>query len=201
MSLSIILARGSKNEICRGGGGGGMNKNYSLFESDNDDDGEFDINFTANDNDTDNDNDNENDNKKINVINSLETTKLIDDLYYFNNSIGNNYIFKIKPTNKVWKLNDHIKQNMDYLYKTSRNFPKLGGSSTNIFYIDTNNVSYLLNYYYMYAILDTFKNNNNQLSQYLCSVIYSLYEFIQINNNAFILNKKIKLFLNLFTRI
>jgi hypothetical protein len=208
MSLSIILAGGSKNEICGNGFRGiGINKNYSLFESDNEDknddgefNGEFDININDNDsNDTDNEKDYRNINRKDN--NSFKKIELINDCYYFNNSIECKYIFKIKPTNQVWVLNEYIKQKNDYLYKTSRNFPKLGGASTNIFYINTNDISYFLHYYYMFAILDTLNNNNNQLSQYLCSVIYSLYEFIKINNEAFVLNKKIKLFLNLFTKV
>ena len=88
---------------------------------------------------------------------------------------------------------------MDYFHKTSRNFEKLGGSSTNIFYLDSNDISYFLHYYYMYAILDTLRND--KLSKYMCSVINSLYEFIQTNNKAFVLNKKIKLFLNLFENV
>ena len=41
----------------------------------------------------------------------------------------------------------------------------------------------------MYAVLDTLKNDNNQLSEYVCSVIDSLYKFIKINTYAFVLNK------------
>ena len=197
-----VAANNSKNQLSKGGGS--ITKNYSLFESDNEENiiideiDDNDINF----NDIDIDSIiNSNIDSIINSNKSLEPVKLIDDCYYFNNTTGGKYIFKIKPTNKVWKLNDHIKQNMDYLYKISRNFPKIGGGSTNIFHIDTNDISYFLHYYYMYAVLDTLKNDNNQLSDYICSVIYSLYDFIQINNNAFNLIKKIKLFLNLFTRI
>jgi hypothetical protein len=203
MSKFFKTSGGSKNTLYEGGGGI-PKKNLCLFtdiedlqdvdvDIDIDFDGEFDINIDDIDINNDNDNDN--------VINSLEQIKLINDSYYFNNSTGGKYIFKIKPTKKVWKLNNHIKQKMNYLYKTSRNFGKLGGSSTNIFHIDSNDISYFLHYYYMYAVLDTLKNENNQLSEYLCSVISSLYEFIQINNEAFILNKKIKLFLNLFSRV
>ena len=182
--------------IC-GGGGGVPKKNLCLFtdidnlqdvNNDFDFNGEFNINI-----------DDDNDNHKNIINNSLKTTKLIDDFYYFNNSTGKKYIFKIKSTNKVWKLNDLFKQKIDYLYKISRNFGKLGGASTNIFHIDSNDISYFLRDYYMYAILDTL--NNNQLSEYLCSVINSLYEFIKINKEAFVLNKKIKLFLNLFEKV
>ena len=189
--------------IRTGGGGGGFHtQNLCLFtdiedlqdvdgnidtDIDSDIDGEFDINIDDINNDNNND--------------ICKTTKLINDFYYFNNSTGNKYIFKIKSTNKVWKLNDLFKQKMDYLYKTSRNFGKLGGASTNIFHIDSNDISYFLHYYYMYAILDTLKNDNNQLSKYMCSVINSLYEFIKINTYAFVLNKKIKLFLNLFENV
>ena len=206
-----VAANNSKNQLSKGGGS--ITKNYSLFESDNEENiiiDEIDDNNDIDDiADIDNDinfNDIDidsiiNSNIDSNSKKSLEPVKLIDDCYYFNNNTGGKYIFKIKPTNKVWKLNDHIKQNMDYLYKISRNFPKIGGGSTNIFHIDTNDISYFLHYYYMYAVLDTLKNDNNQLSDYICSVIYSLYDFIQINNNAFILNKKIKLFLNLFSRV
>ena len=195
---------GSKNSLYEGGGS--SKKNICLFtdiedlsdvDIDTDIEGEFDIDINFDDINID-------DNKNViknNPNNSLEKSKLLDDTYYFNNSIEYKYIFKIKPTNKVWKLNDYIKQNMDYLYKTSRNFPKLGGGSTNIFHIDSNDISYLLHYYYMYAILDTLNNVNNQLSEYLCSVINSLYEFVKINNEAFVLNKKIKLFLDLFENV
>jgi len=205
MSLDIILSGGSKNNLYESSGIGN-NKNLCLFSDiedlqdledvdvdiDPDVDGEFDIDID----DIDNNNDNNN-----NSINSLEKVKLINDFYYFNSNIGGKYIFKIKHTDQVWELNEYIKQNMDYLYKTSRNFPKLGGASTNIFHIDTNDISYFLHYYYMYAILDTLKNDNNKLSDYICSVINSLYDFIKINNNAFNLNKKIKIFLNLFSRV
>jgi hypothetical protein len=194
---------GSKNSLQQGNK---YNKNLCLFTDIED---LFDVDVDVGiDVDTDVDvdvdvdvDDDDDDDVNINPNKSLETTKLIDDSYYFNNSTGNKYKFKIEPTDKVWKLNDHIKQNINYLYKISRNFPKLGGSSTNIFHIDKNDISYLLRYYYMYAILDTLKNDNNKLSEYLCSVIYSLYNFIQINNQAFDLNKKIKLFLNLFSRV
>jgi hypothetical protein len=188
---------GTKNSLYEGDGF--PNKNLCLFtdiedlqdvdvDVDIDVDGEFDINI-----------DDININNDIN--NDNDSVKLLDDYYYFNNSIGNKYIFKIKPTDKIWKLNDSIKQNIDYLYKTSRNFPKIGGGSTNIFHIDSNDISYFLHYYYMYAVLDTLKNVNNQLSEYICSVIDSLYEFVKINNEAFVLNKKIKLFLNLFENV
>jgi hypothetical protein len=189
---------GSKNSLQQGNK---YNKNLCLF-TDIEDlfDDDVDVGIDV-DSDVDVDVDIDVGDVNINANKSLEITKLIDDFYYFNNSTGGKYIFKINPTNKVWKLNDHIKQNINYLYKISRNFPKLGGSSTNIFHIDKNDISYLLRYYYMYAILDTLKNDNNQLSEYLCSVIYSLYDFIQINNKAFDLNKKIKLFLNLFSRV
>jgi hypothetical protein len=197
--MSVYVDSSSKNQLCKDGGS--ITKNYSLFESDNEENiniDDNDINF--NDIDIDSNIDSNID-SIINNNKSLEPVKLIDDFYYFNNNVGGKYIFKIKPTNKVWKLNEHIKQNMNYLYKTSRNFPKIGGGTTNIFYIDTNDISYFLHYYYMYAILDTLKNDNNQLSDYICSVINSLYDFIKINNNAFNLNKKIKIFLNLFSRI
>ncbi len=183
-----------------GGGGGFNSQNLCLFtdiedlqdvdanidaDIDSDIDGEFDINIDDINDDI--------------INNSLKTTKLIHDFYYFNNSTENKYIFTINPTNKVWKLNDLFKQNMNYLYKTSRNFEKLGGASKNIFHLDSNDISYFLHYYYMYAILDTLKND--KLSKYMCSVINSLYEFIKINNEAFVLNKKIKLFLNLFENV
>ena len=130
--------------IRTGGGGDAPTKNLCLF-SDVDIDADIDHN------------------KNKNVNKSLESVKLIDDFYYFNNSTENKYIFKIEPTNKVWKLNSYIKQKIDYLYKTSRNFGKLGGASTNIFHIDSNDISYFLHDYYMYAILDTLQNN--QLSE------------------------------------
>jgi hypothetical protein len=182
------------------GGGGNASKNLCLFtdiedlsvvSDDTDIDGEFDINIEDIDYDI----------KNSNTNKSLKSIKLIDDCYYFNNNSYGKYIFTINPTNKVWKLNNIFKQKINYLYKTSRNFEKLGGSTTNIFHIDSNNISYFLQYYYMYAILDTLKNMNNELSEYLCSVINSLYEFIKINTYAFNLNKKIKLFLNLFENI
>ena len=196
MSRFIRTGGGSKKSLYEGGGGV-PKKNLCLFtdidnlqdvNNDFDFNGEFNINI-----------DDDNDNHKNIINNSLKTTKLIDDFYYFNNSTENKYIFKIKSTNKVWKLNDLFKQKIDYLYKISRNFGKLGGASTNIFHIDSNDISYFLHDYYMYAILDTLKNN--QLSEYLCSVINSLYEFIKINKEAFVLNKKIKLFLNLFEKV
>ena len=204
MSKFIKTGGCSKNSLYEGGGGV-PKKNLCLFtdiedlqdvdvdidiDIDVDFNGEFDINI-----------DDDNDNHKNIINNSLKTTKLIDDSYYFNNSTGKKYIFKIEPTNKVWKLNSYIKQKIDYLYKTSRNFGKLGGASKNIFHIDSNDISYFLHYYYMYAVLDTLKNDNNQLSEYVCSVIDSLYKFIKINTYAFVLNKKIKLFLNLFERV
>jgi hypothetical protein len=194
----FIRTVGSKNILY--GGGGNASKNLCLFtdiedlsvvSDDTDIDGEFDINIEDIDYDI----------KNVNTNKSLEPFKLIDNSYYFSNNSSDKYIFTINPTNKVWKLNDLFKQKMGYLYKTSRNFGKLGGASTNIFHLDSNNISYFLHYYYMYAILDTLKNINNELSEYLCSVINSLYEFIKINNEAFVLNKKIKLFLNLFENV
>jgi hypothetical protein len=163
-----------------------------LFDVDDDDNnGEFDIIIDDSD-----------DENNININNSLKTTELINDFYYFNTSSeGKKYKLKIKSTTKVWKLNDHIKEKMDYLYKTSRNFGKIGGASSNIYHLDSNDISYFLNYYYMLSVLDTLNNDNNQLSEYTCSVINSLYEFVKANNEAFNLNKKIKLFLNFFTRV
>ena len=197
--MSTIIRTGNRKNILHGGGGGYHTQNLCLFtdiddlqdvdaDVDIDVDGEFDIIID----DSDNDNDNNNNHK---------TTKLINDCYYFNNSTGRKYIFKIKHTKKIWKLNDIFIQNMDYLYKTSRNFGKLGGTSTNIFDIDSTDISYFLHYYYMYAVLDTLNNENYQLSEYTCSVINSLYKFIEINNEASDLNKKIKLFLNLFQKV
>ena len=182
------------NKFIRTGGGGGNApiKNLCLFSDvDIDVDTDFDIDVDI---DVDID-----DIKIKNVNKSLEPVKLIDDIYYLNNSNGNKYIFKIEPTNKVWKITNIFKKNMDYFHKTSRNFGKLGGASINIFHLDSNDISYFLHYYYMYAILDTLKND--KLSKYMCSVINSLYEFIQTNNKAFVLNKKIKLFLNLFENV
>ncbi len=180
-----------------GGGGNAPTKNLCLFSDvDIDVDIDIDIDFDI---DVDIDDDDDDDIKNNNFNKLLEPVKLIDDSYYFNNSTGNKYKFKIEPTDKVWKLNDFLKQKMDYFHKTSRNFEKLGGSSTNIFYLDSNDISYFLHYYYMYAILDTLRND--KLSKYMCSVINSLYEFIKINTYAFVLNKKIKLFLNLFENV
>ena len=188
------------NKFISGGGGNAPIKNLCLF-SDVDTDVDTDVDIDVDiDFDIDVDIDVDIDDIKIKNVNKLlEPVKLIDDIYYLNNSNGNKYIFKIEPTNKVWKLNDFIKQKIDYFHKTSRNFEKLGGSSTNIFHLDSNDISYFLHYYYMYAILDTLKND--KLSKYMCSVINSLYEFIQTNNKAFVLNKKIKLFLNLFENV
>ncbi len=161
-----------------------------LFNVNDDVDGEFDIIIDTSD-----------DENNININNSLKTSKLIDDFYYFNTSTGGKkYKLKIKSTTKVWKLNDNFKQKNGYLNKASRNFGKIGGASSNIYHLDSNDISYFLNYYYMLSVLDTL-NNNNQLSEYTCSVINSLYEFVKANNEAFNLNKKIKLFLNFFTRV
>ena len=93
------------NKFIRTGGGGGNApiKNLCLFSDvDIDVDTDFDIDVDI---DVDID-----DIKIKNVNKSLEPVKLIDDIYYLNNSNGNKYIFKIEPTNKVWKLNDFIKE-------------------------------------------------------------------------------------------
>ena len=110
MNKFIRTGGGSKNSLYQGGGGV-PNKNLCLFtdiedlqdvdvDIDVDFNGEFDINID----------DIDDDNYKNIINNSLKTTKLIDDIYYFNNSNGNKYIFKIKSTNKVWKLNDLLKK-------------------------------------------------------------------------------------------
>jgi hypothetical protein len=53
----------------------------------------------------------------------------------------------------------------------------------------------------MYAILDTLKNVNNELSEHLCSLINTLNEFVEENNDAVNINKKIKSFLKLFEKV
>ena len=90
---------------------------------------------------------------------------------------------------------------MNYLYKTSIHFEKLGGGSTNIFHLNSEEFSYFLRYYYMYAILDTLKNVNNELSEHLCSLINTLNEFVEANSDAVNINKKIKSFLKLFEKV
>jgi hypothetical protein len=129
--------------------------------------------------------------------------KLIEKHYYFNNFSPSyeKYIFTIKKNNSKWKLKECFKQKMNYLYKTSIHFEKLGGSSTNIFHLNSEEFSYFLRYYYMYAILDTLKNVNNELSEHLCSLINTLNEFVEENNDAVNINKKIKSFLKLFEKV
>lgn len=182
-----VMASTTPNNLCL------FSDIEKLFNVDDevDNNGEFDIIIDTSD-----------DENNININNSLKTSKLIDDFYYFNtNTEGKKYKLKIKSTTKVWKLNDNFKQKNGYLYKTSRNFGKIGGASSNIYHLDSNDISYFLNYYYMLSVLDTLNNDNNQLSEYTCSVINSLYDFVKANNESFNLNKKIKLFLNFFTRV
>lgn len=88
---------------------------------------------------------------------------------------------------------------LKFFDKISVKFPKIGGGRKMIskYLFDEDTISIYLIFVYKCAIMDTLKYN--ELSSFTCVIINTLYEFIQDNEEEFIINKIID-FLNLFEK-